>query len=216
MGIKFLGPFFILWLSIHLSLGCFGRNSLSSGDSLIINKINEGFHELREERNSFHWTMLIVPGGVVAAGVLAFLSAQRAALRQSKASTVSQFRQKWIYDLTEQYCICHMTFQNVCHNLWADADFYNKMPENENWNAYVLSKSKIKLLLNLTDLTGPDKHHSEFWIAFEKYILKSEKHYSGKLENPKMQSDLKKEKEQLDFMMTQIVRTEWKKLKRFE
>ena len=144
--------------------------------------------------------------------LLVSLFAYRSVIKQSKASTVSTFRVKWIEDLRQSYSEFLVALRNVGDKIRSGQLNLSQYRKDEDAEKLQLLQTKIKLLLNHNKETNPE--HSEFWDKLLTYIEQHHQYYRGPYSEVTEQL-LDRQRIEIEEVLLVIFKDEWEKAKNF-
>jgi len=144
--------------------------------------------------------------------LLVSLFAYRSVIKQSKASTVSTFRVKWIEDLRQSYSEFLVALRNVGDKIRSGQLNLYQYRKDEDAEKLQLLQTKIKLLLNHNQKTNPE--HSEFWDKMLVYIEQHHEYYRGEYSEDTEQI-LDQQRIEMEEILLVIFKNEWEKAKNF-
>ena len=150
------------------------------------------------------WTLL--------AAVIIALGAYKGVILQSKASSISGFRVKWIEDLRESYSKFLIALRNVDNKVRLNQLNPLEYQKDEDAEQLQFLKSKIKLLLNHNAKTNPD--HVDFWESLIHY-MEDHKEFYRKSYSEETANLLDAQRVAMEAILLNIFKKEWEKAKKF-
>lgn len=190
-------------------------------EQLKLDALSKQINDLTDENRLDKWI-----GWAIAIGTI--LSVYAAANRQTKGSSISNFRVKWIEDLRLAYTECYTVLQNVCHKMSTNT----LVPGDPDLDKLRLTQTKIKLMLHHPNIQAQpsryrrfvrfitsqpdDKEHTRFWRGLLRYIETSQAHASLGAASPYNPITIDNLRLELEKILLVIFKKEWDKAKRFK
>lgn len=144
------------------------------------------------------------------ATLLVAYAAYRGVIKQSKASSVSGFRVKWIEDLRVSYAEFLIALRNVDNKIRLGTIDLSQYQRDEDLDKVQFLKTKIKLLLNHNETS--DKEHVDFWKALLQYMDDHRTYYKGDFSEMR-ENELDQKRVAMERLLLTIFKKEWDKAK---
>lgn len=144
------------------------------------------------------------------ATLLVAYAAYRGVIKQSKASSVSGFRVKWIEDLRVSYAEFLIALRNVDNKIRLGTLDLSQYQRDEDLDKVQFLKTKIKLLLNHNETS--DKEHVDFWKALLQYMDDHRTYYKGDFSET-TENELDQKRVAMERLLLTIFKKEWDKAK---
>jgi len=142
--------------------------------------------------------------------LLVAYAAYRGVIKQSKASSVSGFRVKWIEDLRVSYAEFLIALRNVDNKIRLGTLDLSQYQRDEDIDKVQFLKTKIKLLLNHNETS--DKEHVDFWKALLQYMDDHRTYYKGAF-SELTENELDQKRVVMERLLLSIFKREWDKAK---
>lgn len=132
-----------------------------------------------------------------------------AATKQSKASSISSFRVKWIEDLRIAYSEYYSTSQKVGYKIKINK--LNNPIEDEDMVKLRFIEARIKLMLHHNK---KDQEHIDFWSKFLQFIELNHNYYSSGAILTELEKQIDDLRLEMEDILLVIFKKEWEKAKK--